>query len=68
MKRYLFIPAFLVLCIGQVCGQINFIFVPEVYGRTVDGLGNFQMQNLTGQPKRGRSQFPCMRTSARHRS
>jgi hypothetical protein len=53
MKRYLFIPAFLVLCIGQVCGQINFIFVPEVYGRTVDGLGNFQMQNLTGQPKKG---------------
>jgi len=32
---------------------VNFIFIPEVYGRSIDGLGYFQTQNMTGQAKRG---------------
>jgi len=34
--------------------QFNFVFVAEVYGRSIDGLGNFQVQNLTGQAQKGR--------------
>jgi len=25
-------------------GQVNFFFVPEIYGRSIDGLGSFQIQ------------------------
>lgn len=42
------------LSAGRLSAQINFIFLPEVYGRSVDGLGNFQIQNTTGQSLRGR--------------
>jgi len=38
---------------GEASAQFNFVFVPEVYGRSIDGLGNFQMQNLTGQAQSG---------------
>jgi hypothetical protein len=53
MKRYFFLcflPAFYA---GQALGQINFIYLAEVYGRNVDGLANVQLQNLTGQTKVG---------------
>lgn len=33
--------------------QLVFHFVPGVYARTVDGLGSFQVQNLTGTPLQG---------------
>ncbi|HET6995341.1 MAG TPA: hypothetical protein VFI06_10190, partial [Chitinophagaceae bacterium] len=26
--------------------QVNFTFLPELYGRSIDGLGNFQVQNI----------------------
>ncbi|HSC38936.1 MAG TPA: hypothetical protein VLD19_13735 [Chitinophagaceae bacterium] len=29
-------------------GQVNFYFLPELYAKSVDGLGTFQVQNLTG--------------------
>ncbi len=42
------------LFVGQVTyGQFVIFFQPEVYGRTVDGLGSFQVQNLTGTLLRG---------------
>ena len=53
MKRYLFFFVFAVLSAGSVQGQINFIYVAEVYGRSVDGLANFQLQNLSGQTRTG---------------
>lgn len=33
--------------------QFNFIFLAEVYGRSIDGLGNFQVQNLTNLAQKG---------------
>ncbi len=29
--------------------QFNFVFQPELYGKSIDGLGVFQIQNLTGR-------------------
>lgn len=29
--------------------QFNIVFIPDVYGKTMDGLGVFQIQNLTGK-------------------
>jgi hypothetical protein len=54
MKRYLFLLGVLLLVASRLTAQINFVFLPDIYGRTLDGLGNFQMQNLTGQAVRGR--------------
>jgi hypothetical protein len=48
MKRYI-ILSLLAFGLREAAGQVNFIFVPEVYGRSVDGLGIFQLQNITGQ-------------------
>ena len=53
MKRYVIFCLLLALGVRQASGQINFIYLAEVYGRSVDGLGNFQLQNLTGQTKIG---------------
>jgi len=39
---------------ARALAQLNFVFVPEVYGRSIDGLGNFQTQNITGQALKGR--------------
>ncbi len=57
MKRYLILVFALLAGLRQVAGQVNFIFVPEVYGRSVDGLGIFQLQNLTGQTVLGAVQI-----------
>jgi hypothetical protein len=54
MKQYLFLLGVLMLVASRLTAQINFVFLPDIYGRTVDGLGNFQMQNLTGQAVRGK--------------
>ena len=48
MRRYI-ILSLLAFGLWRADAQVNFIFVPEVYGRTVDGLGIFQLQNITGQ-------------------
>lgn len=53
MKRFVWIGMILLLPGAKLFSQINIVFLADVYGRTIDGLGNFQIQNLTGQPKRG---------------
>lgn len=53
MKRYLVAGFLLMLGLQQAGAQVNFIFIPEVYGRSVDGLGMVQLQNLTGQTMSG---------------
>ena len=49
MQRYLILVILLACGVRQGMAQVNIIFIPEVYGRTVDGLGMFQLQNLSGQ-------------------
>jgi hypothetical protein len=39
---------------GGAFAQFNVVFAADVYGRSIDGLGNFQLQNLTGQTQKGR--------------
>jgi hypothetical protein len=34
-------------------GQLNFTFLPELYGRSVDGLGRVQFNNMTGRVMEG---------------
>ncbi|HEY6902423.1 MAG TPA: hypothetical protein VI233_17320 [Puia sp.] len=53
MNRYIVIACLFLLPLSRVFGQVNFIFVPEVYGRSIDGLGVFQVQNIANQPKVG---------------
>ena len=53
MSRYLLISVLFLLPLSKVFSQVNFIFMAEVYGRSIDGLGNFQLQNLTGLTKKG---------------
>ncbi|HEY4337562.1 MAG TPA: hypothetical protein VGM89_16735, partial [Puia sp.] len=53
MKRYLFFCLLAGFSSLSTLGQVNFIYLAEVYGRSVDGLGNFQLQNLTGQTRSG---------------
>src|SRR5688572_7607154 len=43
-------------------GQFVIFFQPEVYGRTVDGLGSFQIQNLTGTTQRGQISITVFET------
>jgi len=52
--RLLVIAAAVCWTAEEASAQFNFVFVPEVYGRSIDGLGNFQLQNLTGQAQSGR--------------
>lgn len=53
MKRIILL-LFIVLAAKCSLAQFNFFFVPEVAGRSVDGLGLFQVQNLTGRTLAGR--------------
>lgn len=53
MCRYLLIALIFFLPASQSFGQVNFIFMAEVYGRSIDGLGSVQIQNLVNQTKRG---------------
>ena len=34
--------------------QVNFYFLPDLYARSIDGLGTFQLQNLSGAAIEGR--------------
>jgi len=45
MKRITQICLLLVFATGAKA-QLNFTFLPELYGRSIDGLGTFQVQNL----------------------
>jgi hypothetical protein len=47
MKRSLAILFFITVILQPSIGQVNFYFQPEIYGRSIDGLGSFQLQNLT---------------------
>ncbi|MBO9203996.1 MULTISPECIES: hypothetical protein [Niastella] len=48
MKLFNIILTGLLIVSTAATGQVVTYFQPEVYGRTVDGLGSFQVQNLTG--------------------
>lgn len=53
MKRII-LAILLVTCIGCIANaQLNFVYIPEVNAKTVDGLSLFQMQNLTGKSLTG---------------
>lgn len=52
MKRIIFV-LLMVLAGKWSLAQFNFYFLPEVSGRSVDGLGLFQVQNLTGRALQG---------------
>ena len=45
MKRFLFFLLLSAAISGGVNAQLVFNFLPEVHGRSVDGLGTFQVQN-----------------------
>ncbi len=53
MRRYLLIVFVFFLPVSRVFSQVNFLFMAEVYGRSIDGLGSVQIQSLTSQVKRG---------------
>ena len=53
MKKILIIHFVLLGCLCSAFSQVNFLFIPEVAGRSIDGLGNLKLQNLTGTAKRG---------------
>ena len=53
MKLLLSIGVGLLLICDLAQAQFVFYFQPEVYGRSIDGLGSFQVQNLTGSPLKG---------------
>lgn len=54
MKKSISILLLLFVCIVLAKAQLNFQFLPEVYGRTVDGLGSFQVQNLQAERLTGK--------------
>lgn len=54
------------LCWNSVAhGQVVFQFLPELYGRSVDGLGVFQVQNLSAQTLSGRVYIGVRETRSR---
>jgi len=50
MKRIILILISFFVVIVAANAQLSFYFLPELYGRSIDGLGTFQVQNL-GQEK-----------------
>jgi hypothetical protein len=53
MKLFLYI-ATVFLFSSSAKAQLNFSFLPELYGRSVDGLGVFQLHNLGNEKLEGR--------------
>ena len=53
MKRIFLLVIVLSGFYTKARSQMNFIYLPEIYGRNVDGLGVFQVQNLTGKELTG---------------
>jgi hypothetical protein len=62
MKLLYIILAGLLFTCQATFGQFVIFFQPEVYGRTVDGLGSFQIQNLTGAAQRGQISITVFET------
>jgi hypothetical protein len=54
MKRITYLVSLLFLFTGSISAQVNFTFLPELYGRHVDGLGTFQVQNMGSEKISGR--------------
>lgn len=67
MKKILIISFALLGCMLNVFSQVNFLFVPEVAGRSIDGLGNLKLQNLSGAPKRGTIVISVTETTTRQK-
>src|SRR4051812_11682208 len=49
MKPFIMLFICAALLNTEATAQFNFLFQPDIYGKTVDGLGIFQVQNLTGK-------------------
>jgi hypothetical protein len=62
MKLLNIILAGILLVNQGTYGQFAIYFQPEIYGRTVDGLGSFQLQNLTGTTQRGQISITVQET------
>lgn len=45
MKKLPIVVLLLLLSASAAMAQLNFHFLPELYGRSIDGLGNFQVQH-----------------------
>lgn len=54
MKRIAYILILILSFAGGASAQVNFTFLPELYGRHVDGLGTFQVQNAGSEKINGR--------------
>lgn len=54
MKRIIQICFLFLVLVASAKAQFNFTFLPELYGRSVDGLGSFQLQNLGTEKVSGR--------------
>ena len=48
MKSIIFAIAVVLLYEMQATGQAHFIFLPDIYGKSIDGLGVFKVQNSSG--------------------
>lgn len=55
----------LLACFATAQAQVVFQFLPELYGRSVDGLGTFQVQNLSAQAVSGRIYIAVKETRSR---
>jgi len=53
MKKFLVFWVLSMLLFQYADAQLQFSFVPDVYARKVDGLGNFQVQNLSANSYNG---------------
>ncbi len=54
MKKIFIAVVLLAGVLATAQAQVNFYFMPDLYARNVDGLGTFQVQNLTGGTISGR--------------
>lgn len=54
MSRIMLLIAGLLIGTVTLQAQMVFFFLPELYGRSVDGLGSFRIQNLSPQAVPGR--------------
>jgi hypothetical protein len=46
MRKIILTALYFFSLVTAVRAQVNFTFLPELYGRSIDGLGNFQVQNI----------------------
>jgi len=53
MKRFIIILGIAMSLYKTAPAQLVFYFIPDVYGRSIDGLGTFQVQNLSNTLQKG---------------